>query len=170
MKLDDTQKKTVAAWINEGAKLNDIQKRLATEFAITLTYMEVRMLVDDLKVMPKDPPPPPAPPAPPKAPEPASSQLMPDDDGPLPNDLPLAPESSADFTGGRVTVTVDTITKPGALVSGGVTFRDGVTAQWYLDQAGRLGLTSSKAGYKPAAADVQAFQIELDKELRRLGL
>ena len=169
MKLDDTQKKTVAAWINEGAKLNDIQKRLATEFAVTLTYMEVRMLVDDLKVMPKDPTPPP-PPAPPKAPEPLPPQMMPDEEAPLANDLPGAPEESTDLTGGRVTVTVDKLTRPGAMVSGGVTFRDGVTAQWYLDQQGRLGLASSKDGYKPAAADVQAFQIELDKELRRLGL
>ena len=167
MKLDDTQKKTVAAWINEGAKLNDIQKRLATEFAITLTYMEVRMLVDDLKVMPKDPTPPPAPP---KAPEPVPPQMMPDEEAPLAADVPGAAEASTDLTGGRVTVTVDKLTRPGALVSGGVTFRDGVTAQWHLDQAGRLGLASSQAGYKPAAADVQAFQIELDKELRRLGL
>lgn len=167
MTLDDTQKKTVAAWINEGAKLNDIQKRLAAEFAITLTYMEVRMLVDDLKVMPKDPPPPPAPP---KAPEPVPLQVMPDEEPPLAADVPGAEEASTDLTGGRVTVTVDKLTRPGALVSGGVTFRDGVTAQWYLDQQGRLGLASSKEGYKPAAADVQAFQIELDKELRRLGL
>lgn len=165
MKLDDTQKKSVAAWIDEGAKLADIQKRLAAEFALTLTYMEVRMLVDDLKVMPKDPPAPPAPAA-----APAPLQVMPDEAPPLGTDAPGAPESSTDLTGARVTVTVDAVTRPGALVSGGVTFRDGVTAQWHLDQAGRLGLASSKAGYKPAAADVQAFQIELDKELRRLGL
>ena len=167
MKLDDTQKKTVAAWINEGAKLNDIQKRLATEFSITMTYMEVRMLVDDLKVMPKDPP---APVAPAPAPVPVPPQAMPDEEPPFAGDAPDATEPSTDLTGGRVTVTVDKLTRPGALVSGGVTFRDGVTAQWYLDQGGRLGLASIKEGYKPAAADVQAFQIELDKELRRLGL
>jgi hypothetical protein len=51
MNLDDTQKKKVTAWINEGLKLADIQKRLGTDFGLNVTYMEVRMLVDDLKVM-----------------------------------------------------------------------------------------------------------------------
>lgn len=173
MKLDDTQKKTVAAWIDEGAKLNDIQKRLAAEFAVTLTYMEVRMLVDDLKVMPKDPPPPPEPPKA-TAPAPAQGQpplqALPDEDAALAPDLAGTPDAASGLSAGRVTVTVDRVTRPGAMVSGGVTFRDGVTAQWYLDQTGRMGLTSSQAGYKPSAADVQAFQLELDKEFQRLGL
>ena len=167
MKLDDTQKQTVAAWINEGAKLNDIQKRLATEFSISMTYMEVRMLVDDLKVMPKDPP---APAVPAPAPAPVAPQRTPDEEPPYAGDAANAPEPSTDLSAGQVTVTVDKITRPGALVSGSVTFRDGVTGQWYLDQGGRLALASIKEGYKPAAADVQSFQIELDKELRRLGL
>ena len=55
MNLDESQKKTVSAWITDGLKLADIQKRLGTELGVNLTYMEVRMLVDDLKLMPKDP-------------------------------------------------------------------------------------------------------------------
>src|SRR5438874_4584551 len=54
MNLDDAQKRTVADWIAQGQKLSEIQKRLADELAIHLTYMEVRMLVDDLKLIPKD--------------------------------------------------------------------------------------------------------------------
>src|ERR1041384_7763367 len=67
MKLDDEQKKKVAQWIQDGLKLADIQKKLDKEMGITMTYMDVRFLVDDLKLMPKDPPPPPKVPEPPVA-------------------------------------------------------------------------------------------------------
>ena len=62
MNLDETQRKQVKHWIEEGLKLSDIQKRLETEWGLRQTYLEVRLLVDDLKLMPKDPPPlPPSP-------------------------------------------------------------------------------------------------------------
>ena len=62
MNLDETQKQKVTAWIGEGLKLADIQKRLETEFGLRVTYLDVRLLVDDLKLKPKDPPAPPKPP------------------------------------------------------------------------------------------------------------
>ena len=58
MNLDETQRQRVTAWILQGAKLSEIQTRLAEEFGLRLTYMEVRLLVDDLKLTPKDPEPP----------------------------------------------------------------------------------------------------------------
>src|SRR4030095_5386456 len=67
MVLTDEQKQAVAAWIEEGAKPADVQGRLEKEFDIRITYMEVRFLIDDLKVMPKDPAPPPEPPKPAEA-------------------------------------------------------------------------------------------------------
>src|ERR1041385_7518083 len=54
MNLDDAQKRTVADWIAQGQQLSEIQKRLADELGVHLTYMEVRFLVDDLKLTPKD--------------------------------------------------------------------------------------------------------------------
>src|SRR2546430_17715031 len=54
MSLDNAQRRTVADWIAQGQKLSEIQKRLADELGVHLTYMEVRLLVDDLKLMPKD--------------------------------------------------------------------------------------------------------------------
>ena len=47
MTLDDSQKQTVRQWIEEGLKVADIQVKLAEEFDITMTYMEVRFLVDE---------------------------------------------------------------------------------------------------------------------------
>src|SRR3954465_913394 len=94
MKLDDVQKKKVAQWIEEGLKLGDIQKKLDQEFKLSMTYMEVRFLVDDLKLMPKDPPPPPkAPekPAPAETPQPTAAGAQP----PLDAEDDLLPEEPA---------------------------------------------------------------------------
>ena len=58
MKLDEAQRSKVAAWIADGLKLAEIQKRLNSELGLTLTYLDVRFLVDDLKLTPLDPEPP----------------------------------------------------------------------------------------------------------------
>ena len=54
MNLDEAQTRKVGEWIAEGLKLNDIQVRLAKEWGINMTYLEVRFLIDDLKLRPKD--------------------------------------------------------------------------------------------------------------------
>ena len=155
MNLDEAQRQRVTAWILQGAKLSEIQDRLAKEFSLRLTYMEVRLLVDDLKLTPKDPERPKVvePPAPAKPPEAKT----------------ISPESTAQPAGGNVSVTVDQIARLGAIVSGKVTFSDGQQADWYLDQMGRLGVVPKQQGYKPSAADVQQFQIALEKEVAKLG-
>ena len=58
MSLTDEQKTKVAAWIEEGLKPSDVQSRLESEFGLRVTYIEVRFLMDDLKLTPKDPTPP----------------------------------------------------------------------------------------------------------------
>lgn len=164
MNLTDEQKQRVSAWIAEGAKLAEIQARLASEFSLKLTYMDTRFLVDDLKLVPKDPEPPktPEPPAPAKAP--LNAKPVPPQEQAVEDDAPLPPAGS-----GKVSVTVDQITRPGAIVSGKVTFSDSQTADWYLDQMGRLGVVPKQQGYKPAAADVQEFQAALQQEMAKLG-
>jgi hypothetical protein len=154
MNLDETQRQMVAKWISEGAKLAEIQKRLL-ELGVKLTYMEVRFLVDDLKLTPKDPEPPKvvAPPA--ADPAKLTAETNPAPEGTLP---PSA-----------VSVSVDQITKPGTMISGTVKFSDGQLADWYLDQTGRLGVVPKVAGYKPSAADVQDFQLALQQEVAKLG-
>ena len=54
MNLDESQRKRVTEWIGQGLKLSEIQGRLGSELGLTMTYMEVRLLVDDLKLTPKD--------------------------------------------------------------------------------------------------------------------
>jgi hypothetical protein len=163
MNLTEEQRQRVATWIAEGAKIADIQNRLAAEFKIKLTYMEARFLVDDLKLTPKDPEPPkviePIAKAAPVAP-PLTTTPVPADEG---SEIP------APATGGGVSVSVDKIARPGTVVSGKVIFSDGQTAEWYLDQTGRLGVVPAQQGYKPSAADVQDFQLALQQEVAKLG-
>jgi hypothetical protein len=160
MNLDDAQRKKVAGWIAEGLKLSEIQNRLASELGVRMTYMDVRMLVDDLKLTPKDaePPKPATPTLAPEAAKPAAQ--------PVPS--PLSPTASPAPTG-SVSVVVDQIARPGAIVSGKVTFSDGNKADWHLDQTGRLGLATQQQGYRPSAPDVQQFQAALEAELSKLG-
>jgi hypothetical protein len=68
-----------------------------------------------------------------------------------------------------VSLSVDQLARPGALMSGKVTFSDGNTAAWQLDQSGRLGLIPQQAGYRPPAADVEQFQMALEAELSKAG-
>ena len=73
MSLTTEQKQIVSQWVTDGDNLSVIQKKLLEEFEITMTYMDVRFLVDDLELILKDaapkvdtsdvsksPPPPPA--------------------------------------------------------------------------------------------------------------
>jgi hypothetical protein len=83
------------------------------------------------------------------------------------NELPLFP---ADVPGSKVSVSIDQLTRPGALMSGKVNFSDGKSAEWIVDQAGRLGLVPAEKGYNPRAADLQEFQIALQAELQKLGI
>jgi hypothetical protein len=147
MNLDENQRQQVKQWIDEGLKLSEIQKRLEKDWGLRPTYLEVRLLVDDLKVMPKDPQP----------------------LAPLPKTEVAEPQGTEAVATGKVSVTVDQLTRPGAMVSGKVKFSDGKTAEWSLDQTGRLSLGAVEKGYKPSAPDLQDFQIALQNELQKLG-
>jgi len=161
MTLTEAQRQRVTAWIAEGVKLAGIQSRLAEEFGIKLTYMEARFLVDDLKLVPKDP-------EPPKVVEPPKSEKK-LETKPVPAEELAEDELPVPAAGGKVSVTVDQITRPGSLISGQVTFSDNQAANWYLDQMGRLGVVPKQQGYKPSQADVQEFQTALQREVAKLG-
>ena len=70
---------------------------------------------------------------------------------------------------GDVKVKVDALTRPGAMVSGNVTFSDGQSAGWYLDAMGRLGMVPPSPGYRPPQGEIQTFQMLLENELSKLG-
>lgn len=169
MNLTEEQKAIVARWMEEGFKLSEIQNKLGSELGLTVTYMELRFLLDDLKLKPKDKPPLPTPvaPPPPAPTAPARSGLA---GPPPPSSSPALDELDAEpALGQAVSVEVDHIAQPGALASGKVTFSDGKMAQWTLDQMGRLGLAAKEPGYRPSQQDLMAFQAELQRALEKIG-
>lgn len=195
MTLSPEQKQALTEWLAAGDNLSAVQKKLAEQFKLSLTYRDVRFLVDDLGLELKD--------AAPKADATDVTKAAPAPVGGVPpprspadkkgfvdklkekvglggddaDDLPPDDEEFADegvpadapAGTGTLTLEVDRLMRPGTVVSGTVTFSDGVSGKWGLDQYGRLMLDTGKKGYQPSAADVQAFQRELQLHLQRQG-
>lgn len=144
MELSAEQKNQVREWIAANESLSGVQERLKQEFGISLTYMEARLLMSELEVVPAE-------------------KVV---EEPVEDAVDEAEEAEAEAEGagnGQVQVTMDQITKPNFLVSGRVKFSDGKGAAWYLDHSGRLGLDVDEEGYRPSEEDVMAFQQQLRK-------
>ena len=173
--LTAEQKQAVSEWAEAGATLNDVQSKLKSEFGLSMTYMEARLLMMEMEVRLKDkhqaaqaavPAPETAAPA---ASEDAEDTVVDafydDEEAAVANEAMEAPAESGSFA-----MEADEIMVPGTLVSGRATFSDGMQAKWFLDQMGRLSLKADQAGYQPPAADVPKFQQGLEKILIKLGL
>lgn len=72
-----------------------------------------------------------------------------------------ADEAAAPAAAGNTVVELSRLSRPGAMAHGTVTFASGVTAEWLIDEMGRLGL--DKVSGQPTEQDIQEFQIELRK-------
>jgi len=142
------QKQEIARWVAEGMGLSDVQKKINEDFGVVMTYMDVRFLVDDLDVALVDP-------TQPASPVPENGAA---DD--------LISDEPSNLDGAGVQVEVDGVTPPGAMASGSVTFSDGESKKWTIDQFGRLAMTGGTPDYKPNDQDVMEFQQQLEKALR----
>lgn len=190
-KLSVEQLNAVAGWFAAGASLDEIQKRIQGEFGIHLTYLDVRLMVAEL--------PQPEEPEPPKAKEPPVVDLEEESGRPAAAGMPgaeyagdegLSPEADsagamppegygaepgadlppAGEAAGELSVDVDPLAPPGCIACGSVTFSDGTTGKWMLDQMGRLGLSGLPQGYRPPPQDNAEFQPKLVAALRARGL
>jgi len=159
MELDPSQKQQVSQWAAAGDSLSEIQQKIATELGVKLTYMETRFLIEDLEVDLSD--------------GESDEEAKKEPDGESSGEPETVDLEDAGFDGeagaGRVSVSVDKITRPGAVVSGDVTFSDSKTASWMLDQMGQLRLIPTEEGYQPGQDDIQAFQTALQAELQKQG-
>lgn len=157
--LSEEQVAQIQGWADEGAGLSEIQRRLNSEMGVKVTYMEVRFLIDDLKIQLK--------PDEPETPEvdeeeEESADAAGDAEGVADGDPEL-------LEGGKVSVTISELQRPGALVSGRVTFANGKGADWWMDQMGRLGMNADDADYRPTESDMMGFQQELQRVAKEKG-
>lgn len=126
----------------KGGSLSDLQRYLKDEEKISITYMDTRFLILDLGI-----------------------ELIEEckEAEPTPAEIEQAtnPQPEATTGTGTVSVTMDNIALPGAMVSGKATFSDGETAVWMIDSSGRPGLDPDTAGYRPSQEDIAEFQLQL---------
>lgn len=162
----------IADGIAQGLSLSKIQDALTAK-GTHITYMELRLLASEIEVSQLEkldkPKAKPAASAAPAEPAPVPGMEEGDDEALTPPEAPAAlsageaaPETAP--AAGKTVVEVNPIAKPGFLVHGSVKFASGVTADWFLDQDYRLGLSNNSG--KPTENDIMEFQKELQKVLR----
>lgn len=169
MELDANQKIEVAKWFAAGMGLDEIQKRIASEFGVKISYLDLRLMVAELPQPEEKPAEPEKPEEPEESANPEYPENQEEPDYPEPAE-DQEPPSDSDAIGGEVSVDMDALTIPGTIASGTATFSDGTTGKWYLDQMGRLGMAELPAGYRPSQPDATAFQAKLVELLRSKGL
>ena len=165
MDITDEQKNKITEWVRQGEDLSHIQSLLKDELNINITYVETRFLLADLGLEPGD-----------EAEEEqevtaeVEESSNPADEADNPTDDIAPPVDQEIDGGGNVAVTVDSLMKPGSVISGKVTFSDGEAASWLIDQMGQLRLDPETENYRPSAEDIQKFQMELQKAASSQGL
>jgi len=145
---DNEIKKFIAQQLAKNVNLSDIQKMVNAEFKVKLTFMDIRVLaseLDNIDWSVNDP----------KAIQKAKDEAK--------KAAEKKPEDEADAEAKSGTVIeVSKLIRPGTMASGSVKFASGPTAEWYVDQTGRLGLDKLEGG-QPTPEDIKEFQLELQK-------
>ncbi len=168
MALNDSQKKTVASWVQAGDSLGSIQNKIHEEFGVSMTFMDVRFLVDDLdltlvdKIQPKR-----EEPKPDLVASPAGNATA---AAPVPSPEAAINPVGNEAAAGSMQVSIDKIPHPSYALSGTVVFPDGEKAIWVIDPQGRFGMQPEKEGYKPSQEYIRQFQTALEAELQRNGM
>ncbi len=152
----------IADKTNEGLSLTAIQDALAAQ-GVKMRFMELRMLAAEIEsvLLRKKEAEKPAEPAPAEK----DTEKTEAAENPAPADTAAAApaEPAAPGLRGQTSVTLSPIQRPGYLASGTVTFGSGATAEWFLDQTGRLALDNANG--QPDQEDIREFQLELRKAL-----
>lgn len=164
-------KQFVAERVAEGVSLSKIQDELTAQ-QVKITFMELRLIASEIDTeelekldkkaeVKKEESAPAAAPA-----EESASAEAPAAPADEPEEVPVAPEEAPaeDAPRGPTVVEISKLAMPGTVMNGSVKFGSGVTADWFLDQMGRLALDKVEGG-KPNEKDIQEFQIELRKML-----
>ena len=160
-------KRFMAERLQQGLSLSEIQQLVNDKFKVKMTYMDIRILASELDTIDwkaLDP----------RAQAEAAKKAKEEAEAKAAEAAAPGPEAAEAATGtaaapagqGSTVVELSKIARPGMMLSGTVKFASGSTADWYVDQMGRLGLENLK-GEKPTPEDVEAFQIELENVARK---
>lgn len=138
--LEERRNRFIAEKLNAGYSLAEVQKMLAEELGVNMTYLDLRLLAADLQVdwTKQD-----------SSKTAAAAEVV------------VEPEAPASKT----QVSVSRVVRPGAAMSGEVKFASGAEAEWFVDAYGRLGLSPKPGSSRPTEDDIREFQVELQKKL-----
>lgn len=145
----DEQIQEIRKWMPEIHSISDLQTKINTAYQTHLTYLQTRFLMDDFNLQ--------------------LTQETPQKKANVNKEEALEGEYLPENSSNSVQVTVDPVTRPGFITHGHVTFSDGQTAEWSLDQMGRIGLNPAQKGYRPSAEDIALFQENLQQKLSELS-
>ena len=134
-------KEIVLAYLDQGLSLAEIQDRLMAEHGESVTFLELRLLAAELEGVDWS-----------KGEEPEPDKQS-----------EATAVDAKEEAGGRTTVEVSQIAKPGVALSGSVKFASGASAEWVLDQYGRLAFEKQEG--TPTQQDLLEFQEELQGKL-----
>ena len=134
----DNIKKIIAELIDKGESLGNILKILDSEYDVKMTFMELRILaseIEDIDWGKNDPP----------------------------EDDEKNKDEVEEDTSGKTIVEINRFARPGIAMHGSVKFASGASANWIIDQTGRIGFEKSDGN--PTPQDIEEFQQELQKAL-----
>jgi len=162
--LSEQQVSVIRDWVAQGAQMADIQKRLKEEFGLNATYMDTGFIALDLNL--------------------EFIQDEVEEEGQLvenevEGDNPVFEEEEVaapiedagissvslggddDLSAPSVSVGLDQVAIPGAMVSGTITFSDGEKGRWMIDTMGRPSIDPETPNYQPTQTDLEDFQVKL---------
>lgn len=146
---EQERKRVVGQKLNEGYSLADVQRLLDEEYGEKITFLDLRMLAAELEV---------------------DWDHIDEEQGKgqeVIQDVSKAPTGETEA--GATQVSISKVVRPGAVLSGDVVFKSGVSAEWYVDASGRLGLNPQGEG-QPTEEDIQDFQEELQRQVSEQGM
>lgn len=157
---NDERKQVVRELLGKGQTLSQILDYLHKEKTDPITYMDLRLLLSempDAKLPEKEPPKTVLPPA------------VPPGTGALKDSGSAAVGKEPETGGGKLSISVDQMPAPGAMLSGYARFSSGAKAHWSLDEMGRLGVEPELGSSKATPKDMQEFAAELRRMLQQTG-
>jgi hypothetical protein len=154
---NEERKQVVGELLTQGHTLSQIQDYFHKEKNDPITYMDLRLLLSEMPDA--------------KLPEKELPKTV------LPSAAPVAAAPGAKVPGaekepptsGKLSISVDQVPAPGAMLSGYARFPSGAKAHWFLDEMGRLGVDPELGSGKPTPQDMQEFSTELRRMLQQTG-
>ncbi|MEN9360429.1 MAG: hypothetical protein RL095_1964 [Verrucomicrobiota bacterium] len=136
-------KKLIALELKKKTSLNDIHRLLRDQHGQSMTFMELRLLAAEAEIDWKEL-------------DPVKPEAKKAED---------ADDSTGEAQPAGTVVEMSKIARPGAMLSGSVSFASGLKGEWWVDNAGRLGMNMADKTTRPSPEEMMEFQRLLEEKV-----